>query len=258
MEEPHRNPSPPESPTRSHDPSSWSHDSLPPGHATNSPSSLVNYDDRIGDTVFSKAWVLSMLVKAVQAVKDQQSKIEISSRQGNEHDVQRIGNVDEEKELMRNSSDEFGEREAKVVRMEASECDQSDLSTSEGERVVTESVVEGHCDLAKNTRGGVSLPKPTKDENERLLAGSKEKLVSSDRSDVCKSSGDTDQAVCEEEGERGERGSLDEGERVGDSLSLRLEEIDENLENDLCRLWDVSMNMVGIYMYMYKSVSMLT
>lgn len=51
------NPSPPDSPSRTSD-------SVP------SPSATADYNDTIGDTVFSKSWVLSLLVQAVATVQE--------------------------------------------------------------------------------------------------------------------------------------------------------------------------------------------
>ena len=46
----------------------------PPDPPTNTAPELddpqLSYDDTIGDTVFSKAWVLSLLVRAVAAVQE--------------------------------------------------------------------------------------------------------------------------------------------------------------------------------------------
>ena len=250
--EPHRNPSPPESPTWSRDSPAWSCDSVPSAdlqqqcnkseaHVSDSPSSLVNYDDRIGDTVFSKAWVLSILVKAVQAVKDLQSKIEIS-RPGSDVDRSESRDEEEERVSSKKCGDELGERDA---RMEASECDQSNASTSEVEKVIRESTVDGGQQRLEKQREDSCVSQATDSErltnsreDEQLLARTKTELVSP----VCGGNGRTGalggQESCEEEGE-GERRGMEEAESFG-----KLEEIDENLENDLCRLWDASMNMV--------------
>ena len=48
----------------------------PPERDEGSASNVVPDKDRIGDTVFSKAWVLSLLVKAVKAVDSSTSEPE--------------------------------------------------------------------------------------------------------------------------------------------------------------------------------------
>ena len=67
------NPSPPNSPP-------CSRDSLVP--SLDEPSTSSEYSDTIGETVFSKSWVLSLMVQAVAAVQDNNS-----GNQGNKETV---------------------------------------------------------------------------------------------------------------------------------------------------------------------------
>lgn len=46
----------------------------PPEQVDDTASNVVPDKDRVGDTVFSKAWVLSLLVKAVKAVDSSTSE----------------------------------------------------------------------------------------------------------------------------------------------------------------------------------------
>ena len=48
----------------------------PPHEKDHPQSGTADYNDTIGDTVFSKAWVLSLLVKAVAAVGEEGGKSE--------------------------------------------------------------------------------------------------------------------------------------------------------------------------------------
>ena len=132
----HRNPSPPGSPSgQSHDititssadtsqPDGASHDI---DNALHNSTSLVTYDDRIGDTVFSKAWVLSLLVKAVEAVKEQQSKIEIPNHSEDnvcEPDTEKLELSIEKRQSMLSSRSV--QSDAQFMGMESQECDQPD------------------------------------------------------------------------------------------------------------------------------------
>eukprot|EP00731_Ephydatia_muelleri_P007113 Em0003g1361a len=138
----------------------------PPERDEGSASNVVPDKDRIGDTVFSKAWVLSLLVKAVKAV---------------------------------------------------------DSSTSEPER-----------ESAYGSSGEGGKP------------GGKEEVVKG-----------------EETGVRGEAGSAagrKEGEeREGHcTLATEVKELSEDIENDLCQLWDVSMNEdVTKYLVDHHAVDLL-
>lgn len=260
--ESHRNPSPPDSPTLSpsHDLTSsvvgecdnqiWNES----GPQLRNSSPLIGYDDCIGDTVFSKAWVLSILVKAVQTVEEPQSKIELFGREEDGTD-------------RREESTCRGE-EAKIM-----------LSARDVKSIVGNTLVEG------TTAQGVGMESSESDftlERDRPGAngGVMPPLHLYQRDDEGKGSDaddggnlterrprethgsgiclDTDKVKADQQ----ERVDVDgEGEREGDDLvdeadDLRgmsslsgLSEISENLENDLCQLWDASMNLVCLIVH---------
>ena len=128
-----------------------------------------NTKDNIGDTVFSKSWVLSLLVMVVKAVQ----RDEVLT-----HDS-RLEDASHEK-----------------LRGDESVCLRSSNDVKNGEG-------DGTCNYpVKGDSSDILLRKEEEKEEERVEEQGKEK---------------------EEEEE---------------------EEISEDLENDLCRLWDVSVNHV--------------
>ena len=273
----HRNPSPPDSSTtgtgtaQSHDviitsSTNDAHSCSPSDIASHEKSandsvSLVDYDDRIGDTVFSKAWVLSLLVKAVEAVREQESKIETlnhSEDTVDECSMEELElNIDNRQNVTSNRTtqiDACSRGDYQIMGMESLECDQSDmrdtrLQDAPLEPLQSDSLAEaGSRDATSGARIEDQKEVDGKrniDENSSIQGAKKESMIS--ESSPAVSEGDRE----EERGGGGERGS-DSNDEGGCGLVDReegpvlggVEEISEGLENDLCRLWDASMNMV--------------
>ena len=254
----HRNPSPPESPTptatsqshdvittsstntaRTHDRDGASHEKT----ASDDSSSLVNsYDDCIGDTVFSKAWVLSLLVKAVEAVREQESKIEMLNRlEDNVH----VGDSElsiEERLPNRTISEIESRGDMQVMGMESQECNQPDQSVQdtfpECEQTGTSSEASGRdntCTMSEDQKDMQVRSNGDIDDSSVQWTGKDSMIVET-------SHADSDQG--ERERERGDGsddgGVIDQRNRA----DLDVDEINESLENDLCRFWDASMNVV--------------
>ena len=270
----HRNPSPPDSPTpvtgQSHDititsstnaAQSCNPDSAAHEKSANNSVSLVDYDNRIGDTVFSKAWVLSLLVKAVEAVREQQSKTETSNRSEdniNERDVERSElNIEDRQNMLSNRTTQpdsevatCNRGDAEVMGMESLECDQPDIrdrplqdTSSEPDRSDSLAEASNRDEQPCATTEEVQTRSNIDDSSEQRTE--KESMIFET------SPADSDQEEREREGEVGgdSESDWDEGgdglvDRRDRSLLGGVEEISESLENDLCRLWDASMNMV--------------
>ena len=270
----HRNPSPPDSPTpitsQSHDiaitSSTNATQSCNPDNASHEKSandsiSLVDYDDRIGDTVFSKAWVLSLLVKAVEAVREQQSKIETlnhSEDNIDERDVEKSElNVEDRQNMISNRTIQpdsevvtCNRGDSKVMGMESLECDQPDMSDrplqdTSSEPDQSDSLAEASnrdaqpCAMTKEVhiRSSVADSSEQRTEKESMIfETSPADSDQEERERGRKIGGDR-----ESDGDEGGDGLVDQRDR---SLLGGVEEISESLENDLCRLWDASMNMV--------------
>ena len=286
----HRNPSPPDSPG----PTSKSHDvtmtsSTNAAQSSGSPdcghsvsceklasdgTSLVNYDDRIGDTVFSKAWVLSLLVKAIEAVREQESKIEMlnySEGDKGERDMEKSElNIEDRQNVVSNRTmqpdsgiDTSTREDYQIMGMESLECDQTGVRDRPVFIQNTSSSVPDRNDGLAEASNRDTQPQARIDD---------EKDVERD-SMTCETSpayfdggeGEREGGIRRDsEGERGgemrrareeEKGGGREGEGDDDDglvdrrdrsslLGDGVEEVSESLENDLCRLWDASMNMV--------------
>lgn len=269
----HRNPSPPDSPTpitgQSHDISimssinatqSCNPDNVSCEKSAKDSISLVDYDDRIGDTVFSKAWVLSLLVKAVEAVREQQSKIETlnhSEDNIDECDVEKSElNVEDRQNMISNRTIQPNNEvvtcdrgDSEVMGMESLECDQSDMT---GRPLQDTSSEPDRSDSLAEASNRDAQPCATTEEVQfRSNVDSSEQRTEKESMMCGTSSADSDQEERERGGEiEGDRESdWDEGgdglvNRRDRSLPGGVEEISESLENDLCRLWDASMNMV--------------
>ena len=271
----HRNPSPPDSPTtgtgtaQSHDVTITSstndaHSCIPSDIASHEKSandsvSLVDYDDRIGDTVFSKAWVLSLLVKAVEAVREQESKIETLNHSVGECGMEESElNIDNRQNVASNRTtqiDAHSRGDYQIMGMESLECDQSDerdtpLQDAPSEQFQSDSLAEaGSRDATSDARIEDQKDVDSKksiEQNSFIQRTEKESMIF--ESSPADSEG-------EREGERGGGGGggsdgSDEGgrgrlvDREDVPVLGGVEEISEGLENDLCRLWDASMNMV--------------
>ena len=306
----HRNPSPPDSPrptSESYDitmtsltnaaQSSGSPDcgrSASCEKLANDGTSLVDYDDRIGDTVFSKAWVLSLLVKAIEAVREQESKIEmLNHSEGNkgERDMEKSElSIEDRQNVVSNRTiqpdsgiDTSTRKDSQIMGMESLECDQTGVRDRPMFIQNTSSSVSDRNDGLAEASNRDKQPQARIDD---------EKDVERDSMTYETSPAYSDGGEGEREGEirrdsEGERGGemrrAREGERGGGSresderegegddddglvdqrdrsslLGDGVEEVSESLENDLCRLWDASMNMVichldvlyPIYMHM--------
>ena len=263
----HRNPSPPDSPTplacarapgQSHDITiTSSTDTAQPdsaSHDNDDSTSLVNYDDCIGDTVFSKAWVLSLLVKAVEAVREQQSKIEISNHTEDnvdECDTEKLELSVEKRPSMLSSR--TVQSDAQVMGMESQECDQPDPRDRPIQDVSSEPE-QNDCLLEANSGDASTETRTKEDQREMQISGNDEDNSmqrTEKESMICETSPvDSDQEERETRGERGEDGESDGDEGDDGLFDVRERslsdgaEISESLENDLCRLWDASMNMV--------------
>ena len=261
----HRNPSPPDSTSLSHD-LTTSVDAQLPGNRSDagtqdSAPSLADYDDCIGDTVFSKAWVLSILVKAVEAVKEQERKIEMSRHL--EDDVRRdeITKEDERERISSNvpiqspTSDKIEQEGAQGIGMESSECNQVEWNPDRGSTSVLE---DGQGLSTESGDVTTNLEQHVSSNHGNLMELMDKELLSTERG-VGVDNEQQEEGTTKREGERGEGSAkgAGEGEREDDSFvdqedrpressSERMEDISESLENDLCRLWDASMNMVGL------------
>lgn len=143
-------------------------------------------DDGIGDSVFSKSWVLSVLVRAVESVCS-------------------VGQVERERE-----------EEGKGGREDEKEREGGGEWEGNGER-----------------KG--------KQEGERVCKGEREKDGENMGKEGVEREGESEgEGKIKEEREKG--GDMEregEGDRVEDD-----EDLDKNLEEDLCQLWDASMNNV--------------
>lgn len=301
----HRNPSPPDSPG----PTPESHDitmtsstndaqsctSLDRGHSASREksasdgTSLVDYDDRIGDTVFSKAWVLSLLVKAVKAIREQQSKIlnysedDIGERdmEKSELSIEDRQNVVSNRTIQPDSGIDTGmgvcnRGDSQIMGMEPLECDQTEMQDRPMCIQDTSSSVPDQSDgLAEASDRGTHPCARIEDKKDVETRRNIDEISSMQRAErdsmICETSSDGGEGEREEEIRRdreaervggigeGERGGGDresdegEGEGGDDGLVDRRDrssllgdgvEVSESLENDLCRLWDASMNMV--------------
>ena len=254
--ESHRNPSPPDSPTLSPscdlapsvvgecDDQMWNK----PAPQLRNSSPLIGYDDRIGDTVFSKAWVLSILVKAVQTVEEPQSKIELLGREEDGADryeesrgeEARISSSTGDVKSIKVSNTIVKATTARVVGMESSESD----FTSERDRPDTSCGATPPLHLHKqdderqgsNADTGGNLT----EWRERETHGA-DLSTSTDKLQAEQQEGVDLEGVGEREGDD----LVDEADDLrGASWSSGLGEISEDIENDLCQLWDASMNLV--------------
>lgn len=248
----HRNPSPPDTPpTASHDTSSGNNQLLcnePDPQMQESASSLVDYNDCIGDTVFSKAWVLSILVKAIDAVKEQKSKIENLTKASD--DVDKDSSDSLQNRTIQSHGDESDRTDTQMIGMKSSECihldRESDQEPSDTDTTLCTISAE-HRNVCKADRDAVSIQEQKDNHNSSSNMIGKETTSYESGADRERQVKDERK---EEEKEDGEAmHMIDQEDSFGDSVSLRLEEISESLENDLCRLWDASMNMVRVLVH---------
>ena len=300
----HRNPSPPDSPSTTCTGTDQTHDvtitsstnatqPCNPDNASHEKSasvavSLVDYDDCIGDTVFSKAWVLSLLVKAVEAVREQESKIEIMER--SEHNVH-VGECDMEKSELNledtckqdllsstcktiqadSEVDSCDRGDSQIMGMESRECDRIDMQDRPLQDVSLEAdhrsdslpeasngCAYGSPKICIEDRRDMGLRSNNVDENSSMPRTERESMICDE---IIPTYSDQEKGEREREirgdsegeslrgGDRESDGSEGEDDGLvhqGDRSSLLggVEEISESLENNLCRLWDASMNMV--------------
>ena len=160
-------------------------------------------DASIGDTVLSKSWGLSVLVRAVNSISAKKEKKK-KMRKKEEEEQEREGEKEKEGE-----GEGEGEGEDKGKRKEEEKKMSDDIS----DKPVM-------CATGENCDGG--------------------------------DSGEEEEGSVEEEGERtsdGVKGERREGEgrEGGEGEGDSDDSLDENLEEDLCRLWDASMNRVKKY-----------
>ena len=154
-------------------------------------------DASIGDTVLSKSWGLSVLVRAVNSISAKKEKKKMRKKE--EEEQEREGEKEKEGE---------GEGEG-----EEREGEEKKISDNISDKPVM-------CATGENCDDG--------------------------------DSGDGEEGSVEEEGERtsdGVKGERKEGEgrEGGEGERDSDDSLDENLEEDLCRLWDASMNRVKNY-----------
>lgn len=250
----HRNPSPPDSP-KSHSSASadaQSHDQSV--SQVQEPSSLVSYDDCISDTVFSKAWVLSLLVKAVDTVREQERKIEMLSHA--EDGVDGLEMCREERErasLTRTEQSLSGDPHG--MSMESLEYVQADWNNLERERPTcgTMPVTEQGRSSPDGASRGATSPAEQRDCHISRSNGDISSVQRTGKESMSSEhGGDLENALSDqqEEGRRRGWGNDNDYEAgFGESLSAELEVISESLENDLCRLWDASMNTVCLHVH---------
>ena len=292
----HRNPSPPDSPratseshditmtsltNAAHDQSSGSPDR---GHSSsgeksaNDGTSLVDYDDRIGDTVFSKAWVLSLLVKAIEAVREQESKIEIfnhSEGDKDERDMEKSElSIEDRQNVVSNRTiqpdsgiDTSIRGDSQIMGMESLECDQTgvrdrpmfiqnvpslssvpDRSDGLGEASHRDTQPRARIDDEKDSMTYETSPAfsdggkgEIRKDREGERVGGIRRAREGERRGGSRESGEFEG---EGEGEGDDDDGLVDQRDRSSLLGDGADEVSESLENDLCRLWDASMNMV--------------
>jgi hypothetical protein len=236
--------------------------------------------------VFSKAWVLSLLVKAVEAVREQQSKIEtLNCSEGSVHvgerDMEKSElNIEDRQNVVSNmtiqpdSGTDTGtcnRGDSQIMGMESLECDQTDnirdrpmcLQDTSSKPEQSDSLAE-----ASNRDTRTQPWARIEDGKEVEIGRNVDENSSTQRTEREGEEEREGELRRDREGERGggDRES-DGGEGDDDGLVERrdrssllggVEDVSESLENDLCRLWDASMNMVCLLESVHVHVSIAT